>query len=506
MILKSASHKDRMIYEAFGGSPRYAYARNKQQMKYGRFELIACTTIALGGFLRFLRIDVPGLWIDEGYTIMFARMTWPQVLGLHGAYDSHPPLYFATAKLFGLIFPELIAGRLVSVVAGALTLPVLYALARQLTNRWIALAALAALAFSPLHVWYSRDARMYAPAMLFVTLSYLAVVSFHRQPSRRWAILYGLSVLLAMYYSYSSFYALVPQIAILYILARRQGRESTPIILALALAVVAYLPWVPQWLSAIQEADPLRVTYLGVSTYALSQHLVGLAGLADRGYYQGVDLLPWETFPALNWLFAVAMLVCLAVAVMSLARVSTFALITALSLSAGTVLVAMVSSLFSPGFASRTLIAALLGWVMLLGAATFRGNLSQWRHRVGIAGYIVAMIASIASLFAIYTASERQRWQDMALDLAVVAPLRQPVLIVRPVDYVLIDVYQPHILDTVMVTTTTGLKSDTVWFAYHDSPKFEEYHAQLRALGYERVQHKYYYTPLYLDEYVRKQK
>ncbi|HVG00225.1 MAG TPA: glycosyltransferase family 39 protein, partial [Chloroflexia bacterium] len=167
--------------------------------------------VLLGGLLRFYGYDRLSLWLDEGYTVMFSRLPWDQVLGLHGAYDPHPPLYYALVKLMSSVASEVSAGRLLSVVAGTLSIPVVYALGRKLFNPWAGLAASVALALSPLHVWYSQEARQYAIGFLLVALSYYALLSFYREPRWSWALLYGASTLASMYIDYSPLYALLPQ-------------------------------------------------------------------------------------------------------------------------------------------------------------------------------------------------------------------------------------------------------------------------------------------------------
>ncbi|MGA7732185.1 MAG: glycosyltransferase family 39 protein, partial [Chloroflexia bacterium] len=460
--------------------------------------------LLLGAVLRLYNLTGMGLWIDEGYTIMFGRMSWADVLGLNGAYDSHPPLYFASAKLFGLIVPELAAGRVVSFVCGTLTLPVLYLLARRLAGGWIALAATFVLAISPLHIWYSQEARMYVPSMLFVAVSHWALVECQHAPHRKWAIIYGLSVLVAMYFSYSSLYALAPQAVLLIWLLRKHRREALPVFIALAAAIAAYLPWVPQWFSAIEEADPLRVTYLGVTPQKVGTQLLEITGLADRGFYLSPSALPWERRPAFYWIAGLsAMLVALAGGAV-LAKHSSRALILALVLWAGTVLTAIALSLISPGFASRTTLYALLGWSLLAGAALVGiKRASRWVRAMGIAGSALVILYSLVSLGLVYTRAYKQDWASLANDMASVAPGAQDVLIVRPIDSTIIDAYHPGVLDGHIVEDPAYVTGDQVWFPYHDTPRFAPYHEQLRALGYERVRHQYYYNPLYLDLYAR---
>src|SRR3954470_2318114 len=107
--------------------------------------------VLVGGLLRIFHYDTLSLWLDEGLTTWFGRLPWDGVLA-HATVENHPPFYFAVVKAAEAIAPELTAGRLVSVVAGTLTLPLLYALSSRLVSEWAALLACAALAISPLHI------------------------------------------------------------------------------------------------------------------------------------------------------------------------------------------------------------------------------------------------------------------------------------------------------------------------------------------------------------------
>src|SRR5579884_1449815 len=75
----------------------------------------------LGGLLRLYHFDALSLWVDEGLTVDFARLPWSILLGFGRVYSPHPPLYFALVKLLSTVCPELVAGRLISVLAGTLT-------------------------------------------------------------------------------------------------------------------------------------------------------------------------------------------------------------------------------------------------------------------------------------------------------------------------------------------------------------------------------------------------
>jgi mannosyltransferase len=129
-------------------------------------------------------------------------------------------------KFTTVFVPELNAGRMVSVVAGTATIPVLHALATRMLGTRAALVASAALAVSPVHIWYSQEARMYALGTFLIGVSYRALVGFYQSPVWNWAALYCLAVLFAMYANYGAVYALVPQVILMVAVTRKHGRRS----------------------------------------------------------------------------------------------------------------------------------------------------------------------------------------------------------------------------------------------------------------------------------------
>ncbi len=124
----------------------------------------------VGTALRFYRLDAQSLWADEGiqYFIANAESLWG-VFERVEARTIHPPLSFLIHYLFLQIDNSDFYLRLPSTLFGIGSLPLAYCLARTLTSRTAALCTLFVLAISPFHVWYSQEARMYAP-LLFVSL------------------------------------------------------------------------------------------------------------------------------------------------------------------------------------------------------------------------------------------------------------------------------------------------------------------------------------------------
>ena len=59
----------------------------------------AAAVILLAAALRMHRSGDLSLWLDEGLTVHFARLSWSFVLGLDGVYVQNPPLFYVLTKL-----------------------------------------------------------------------------------------------------------------------------------------------------------------------------------------------------------------------------------------------------------------------------------------------------------------------------------------------------------------------------------------------------------------------
>lgn len=126
--------------------------------------------ILLGAVLRFAWLDRPALWGDECRTWQRTYGTFSDFLRENrddGFVPLHYELYWAMGRLWTMTPWRM---RVVPAIAGVLMIPAVYLLARQLSSRRSALAAAALTATSAYMLCYSRDAKMYMPAWLALTL------------------------------------------------------------------------------------------------------------------------------------------------------------------------------------------------------------------------------------------------------------------------------------------------------------------------------------------------
>ena len=140
--------------------------------------------------------------------------------------------------------PELL--RLPSMIAGTLSIPLVYLLGARAVSRSAGLIAAAVMALSPFMIFYSGDGRTYAVAIALLLGTTLAMLAAARAGRARWWVLYGVLTALAMYTHYTSAFILGAQLLWL-LWAHPEARR--PALVANLGAVVLFAPWIPSMLA-----------------------------------------------------------------------------------------------------------------------------------------------------------------------------------------------------------------------------------------------------------------
>ena len=205
----------------------------------------------IGVALRFYP-DTP-LWLDEALSVNIARLPLgdiPAALRL----DGHPPLYYVLLHGWMEIFGESDAAvRALSALFSLLTLPLLWWTLRPRGERvaWLATALFAA---SPFAIRYATEARMYSLVMLLVVLGWAAVERSIQRPSLvRLAGVAATTGLLLLTHYWSMFLLAAVGIVLLWAALRRGVGAAWKVIAAMAVGSLAFLPWVPSFLTQLQH-------------------------------------------------------------------------------------------------------------------------------------------------------------------------------------------------------------------------------------------------------------
>ena len=157
--------------------------------------------ILLGLIIRLAGAARAGIWYDEAVSLKLAAGSLSTIYeGLVSSLDNSPPFFnlflHFWIRLFGL-HPQFVV-ELPSVLAGVLTIWLIFNVGRRFFNERTAVIAALLLALSPYHVKYSQEIRPYAWAALFVLLSFYFFYNY-LQGERKTPWGYYITTILALY-------------------------------------------------------------------------------------------------------------------------------------------------------------------------------------------------------------------------------------------------------------------------------------------------------------------
>src|SRR3990167_8659259 len=201
--------------------------------------------LTAGLILRLFKLD-QSLWLDEAINVTFVKnLNLPFLVFEYSIGDFPPPLYHILMRGWFLLFgTSEIAVRLPSVILGMATVYVVYLVARKLFDNKTALISATLVATSPLHVYYSQEARMYMLAAFFASLSVYFFVSIIKKETLIYWFGFVVATALMLYSDYLP-YLLLPVYVVFLLIFKNKIQKSTAraFLPAFILIFVLILPW-----------------------------------------------------------------------------------------------------------------------------------------------------------------------------------------------------------------------------------------------------------------------
>lgn len=173
--------------------------------------IVLILLISISAAIRIAVLYERPVWKDENHTLSLAGAPLAEIT--HSlATDVHPPLYFIVVRGWARVFGDSVQSlRGFSALCGVALLPLLYVVGRSLVGRDAALAAVLFSAFSPIHTYYSAEARSYTFADLLVFFSIVAFLKLTEECDRRWIAAYVASTTAAFYTHYWTVFVVLAQ-------------------------------------------------------------------------------------------------------------------------------------------------------------------------------------------------------------------------------------------------------------------------------------------------------
>ncbi len=280
-----------------------------------RATLLLILLLAFG--LRGYRLGYQSLWWDEMSTAARALIPLDEMIGNLFTVRNHVPLYFLLMRLWVRTAGDSeFALRFFSLLWGVAGVALTYRLGRQVAEEGVGIVAALLLSISPLHVWYSQEARMYAMLATLATAASILLIGSLRQERWRERISYGVCMLAAIYTHYLALFLLLAHYAFFALNYRSLRRAFLRWIVVGGGVVLLFLPWGAAimlsggfarspigWIAPAHWYEPL-LTLLNFSAgpgsdgllpayLALAACMIGITIAVSRSRHTSPSSLPW---------------------------------------------------------------------------------------------------------------------------------------------------------------------------------------------------------------------
>jgi Dolichyl-phosphate-mannose-protein mannosyltransferase len=233
--------------------------------------------------LRFWRLAHWDIWYDEAFSVYMANHLKPLWTG---EYSFHPPGFYLLIVPYLKLFNTPFCLRFLPYVFGLATILTAYFFMQRLFDRRTALISMILAGCAPMHVYYSREFRMYAIVGFLYILTWYLLLKMIEKPSFKQTCFYVLSWAAFCYLHYYAVFALAAQaLAILFLDVSWKKRWT--LWGSMGLSGVLYLPWIGNmlvmtnrlmvkadyWAPEIGIRLPIRIMRVLVTGYEPSRTL-----------------------------------------------------------------------------------------------------------------------------------------------------------------------------------------------------------------------------------------
>jgi uncharacterized membrane protein len=197
------------------------------QWQYAYHTILIGITL-LGAILRAYHLGYKPLWFDEAVIFWLSQEPLSQVLGQSSQAFSNPPIFLILITQISHIgnSEEILRG--IPWLAGVLTIPAMYMLARQYLSRGGALMAALIIAIAPTQIKYAQQLREYSLSVLLAILMLFCFGFFLKKSSwRRASLLAGvMAISIFTQYGLALLILALNGVMLIHLFRNRDGRKD----------------------------------------------------------------------------------------------------------------------------------------------------------------------------------------------------------------------------------------------------------------------------------------
>jgi mannosyltransferase len=218
-----------------------------ENIRIERHTLILIAILILGLFLRLYCLTCESLWLDEGYSVTWAKQE-PSEMIEAVSRDVHPPLYFLILHYWIALFGDAeFTIRLLSVIFGFIAIFMMCRVGSLIFDRNVGLLSSLILSLSVFHIHYSQEIRGYSLMVLLALFSMYFFIRLFQERKNSMSVLYILSSTLLLYTHFFGLLVIAAQNTYLileFMLSRkRPSLGFVRWLLLQAILFVLFLPW-----------------------------------------------------------------------------------------------------------------------------------------------------------------------------------------------------------------------------------------------------------------------
>ncbi len=445
--------------------------------------------LLFGFLLRLIKIN-QSLWLDEAISAQVAiQYSYTEIISEFMPTDFNPPLYYLVLKsVVNLFGSSEIILRSISVVSGIASVYLIYKIAKLLKIKKAKLPALL-LATSPLHIYYSQEARAYSLAAFFVILMFY---SFLKLKNNKKYIVSGVFFALAFMTHYLTIFS---PLVLIYLTLRKEKPKK--IIYFLIPFLLIFSLWLPVFRKQLNFA---MTATQELSTWAQA---LGRPTLKNVFLFPVKFILGRTTFKRKIFMYITAVLSILVYAFLSIVgllkskKAKSLLVLNWLVLP---LIAGFIISFITPLFTYFRFLYCLPAVYLMvsLGVSKLAGKQKKWLDR-----YLVILNLLILVVFFNNPGNLRENWQGAAQYLNE-NKQRQNIQVLAFQEFTEPLAYY-HVTYT---TSIKSLKKNKIYFVTYGENIIDPEHekkARLEKLGYE-YQNVVNFNSVTVEEWMKKEK